>query len=273
MRTHTSFALSSVSVEGSGTEGAEMDSFFACPTGTLGVVPGARAGATGRVGLEDDARDARGVARVVGASPFGRVVKGLFAVVVVVVVEGAMDCLDIGFPGDTRGVVPAVMGVRRTAGFLFSSPDVTEERSGSASEVPLDVKPGRLAVPGTGRVGGLLRLPPTALVRDVVLGVVLDAPIEVRALLVVDAAAGRRALAALPPVAVVVGLRGGTASFEPEFGAFEAIFLRTDEVGVDGAGSFLGCVGLAGSVWLAGVGVSIWRSVQGLRRSIAVEMR
>jgi hypothetical protein len=180
------------------------------------------------------------------------------------VVEGAMDCLDVGFPGDTLGVVPAAIGVLRTAGFLFSSPDVTDERSGSASDVPLDVKPGLLAVPGTGRVGGLLRLPPTALVRDVVLLSGLDAPVEVRALLV--DAAGRRALAVVP--AVTVGLRGGTASFEPELGAFDAIFLRTDEVGVEGAGSFLSC-GLAGKVslaartWLAGVGVSIGRSDQG----------
>jgi hypothetical protein len=260
-----------VSVVGNGTVWADTDSFFACPTGTFGVVPGARAAAIGRVvgGLEDDeAKDARGVARAVDASPFGRVVEGRVAVVDVV--DGAIDCLDAGFPGDARGVNPDVIGALRTAGFLFSSPDVTDERSGSASDVPLDVNPGLLAaVPGAGRVGGLVKLPPTALVRDVELGAGLDALVEVRALFV-DTAAGRRALAAVPPDAVVVGLRGGTASFEPELGAFDAIFLRTDEVGVEGAGSFLGCDGLAGMVslaaraWLAGIGVSIWRSDSGV---------
>jgi hypothetical protein len=257
-----------VSVAGSGTDGAETESFFACPTGTFGVVPGARAAAIGRVvaNFEEEASDARGVALVVAASPFGRVVKGLFAVVVVlVVVGGAMDCLDVGFPGDTLGVVPAAIGVLRTAGCLFSSPDVTDDRSGSASDVPLDVKPGLLAVSGAGRVGGLLKLPPTALVRDVELVSGLDALVEVRALLV-DAAAGRRALAVV--LAITVGLRGGTASFEPELGAFEAILRLTDEVGVEGAGSFLGCCGPAGKdslaarAWLV-VGVSIWRSDQG----------
>ena len=242
--THASPAVSSVSVVGSGTDEAETDSFFACPTGTLGVVPGACPAARGRVadGLEDGAREARGAARVVDASADGRVVKGRFAVVVL---PGAMDCLDVGFPGDTRGAAPDVTGARRTAGFLFSSPDVTEERSGSASEVVRDGSPGLLAaVPGAERVGGLVRLPPTALVRDVELEAGLDA--------LVDAAAGRRAPAAPPPVAVTVGLRGGKASFAPELGVLLAILRRTDDEGVEGAGSFLGC-GLPGKVSLVSI--------------------
>jgi hypothetical protein len=236
--THASSGVSSVS--GAGGGGAETDSFFAFPDGAFGVAPTARVPAMGRVevGRVDGAREARGAVRVVAASAGGRVVKGRLAAVVVVV-EGAIDCRDVGLTGDGREAVDDVTGVRRTAVLFFSSPDVTDERSGSASDAVLeDEMVLRAAVPGDGRVGGLFRMEPLVLVRGVDVVGAFDALVAVRAVLV-DAVAGRRALAAVPLAAV--GRRGGTASFEADEGAFAAIFRRTDEVGVEGVGSFLGC--------------------------------
>lgn len=231
----------------------------------LVVVPGAtRVVVEGRapVVLVDEASDARGVARAVEASAAGRVVRGRFAPVVV---EGAIDCRDVVFPGDERVAAPGTTGVLRTVGFRFSSPDVTDESSGSASDaVGFGVSPVLLAAdPGVGRVGGLFRLEPTVLAREVALDSGFDAvAVDARALLV-DAAVGRRAPTVAVPLAAV-GLRGGTASLPAE-PAFEAILRRTDDVGVEGAGSFLRC-GLPGgaalvlegaSASLAGVGASI----------------
>jgi len=81
--------VSSGSGADAGAAGATAESFFACPTGTFGVVPGARVVAVtadGRVaeGLADEAREVRG-ARVVAASPAGRVVSDRFAAVAVAV--------------------------------------------------------------------------------------------------------------------------------------------------------------------------------------------
>jgi hypothetical protein len=183
----------------------------------------------------DEASDARGDARVVGASAAGRVVRGRFAAPVVL--EGAMDCRDVGFPGDARVVVVAA-GVRRTAaGFLFSSPDVTDDSSGSASDaVDREVRPVRLtAAPATGRVGGLFRLDPVVPTRDVELVVGLDALAGARAVLVDTV--GRRAPTGAVPLDVVVGRRGGTPSLLAE-AAFEAILRRREDVGVEGAGNF-----------------------------------
>jgi len=229
---------------GAGNGAAGTESFFACPLGAFAGLGAALAVVEGRapVVLVDDASDARGVARVVGASAAGRVlvVRGRFAPAVV---EGATDCRDVVFPGDDRVTALGNAGVLRAVDFLFSSPDVTDDRSGSASDaVALEDAPGLLAaVPGAGRVGGLLRLDPTVLTREVELDAGFDAvAVEARALLV--AAVGRRALAvALPPTAV--GRRGGTGSLLAE-AALEAILRRTDDVGVEGAGSFFLC-GLA----------------------------
>jgi hypothetical protein len=225
----------------------------------------------------DDARDARSVGRAVEPSPFGRVVRGRFAVGVV---EGATECLDVAFVvlvGGDGPAAPGVLGVLRAAGRFFSSPDVTEAISGSASGVVLDANVVRLtAVPGAGRAGGLLEIEATVLVRVVFK---LDATVRVggRDALAefrasaVDDAVGRRAPAA--PPAVVVGRRGGTPSLEAGGGAFWAILRRTDDVGVEGAGNFFGCCGLAGKLsegarsrepWLAGVGVSMWGSDSGV---------
>jgi hypothetical protein len=217
-----------------GTDGAVTESFFACAAGAFAAAPpiAALAVATdGRVPVVrvEEAREALG-ARVVLASAAGRVVRGRL-----VVVEGASDCRDVGFPGEALVVVEAT-GVLRTAGFRFSSPDVTEESSGSASEaVGLVVF---LTAPGTARDGGLFRLDPLVPRRDVELVVGFDALTGVRED-VVDTV-GRRAGAV--PLDVVVGRRGGT----PSLLAFDAIFWRMTFVGVDGAGNFLGCCGLPG---------------------------
>lgn len=238
LRSHRSSERVSCAPESGGGATAGTEGFFACPIGAFVVVPGAAlVVVAGRVPvvLVAEASDARGVARVVEASAAGRVVRGRFAVVVVE--EGASDCLDVVFPGDDRVAVLAVAGARRTVVFLFSSPEVTDDRSGSASDaVDLEASPVLLAdEPGTGRVGGLFKLDPTVLTRDVELESGFDA-VAVGARALLDVVVGRRA----PTVAVpdvVVGRRGGTPSLlvEP---AFEAILRRTEDVGVEGAGNF-----------------------------------
>ena len=252
---------------------------FAWPMGRLVVEPGAALVAVvGRVVvvLVDGVSDAREAARLVEPSAAGRVVRGRFAVVVVVVEEeGARDGRDVALPGEARAAAPGTCGVLRTTVRLCSSAEVTDDSSGSASdEVDLPTRPARLvAVPGAGRVGGLFRLDPTVLRREVALDSGLDAVVDVDGRVLVEDAAGRRAPAgAVPPV--VVGRRGGTGSLEASEGAFEAILRRTDDVGVEGAGSFLGC-GLAGTLEaregavmpaasLAGEGASIWGQGQWL---------
>jgi hypothetical protein len=196
--------------------------------------------------LVEGANEVRGVARVVGASAAGRVVRGRFAPAVVV--EGARDCLDVVLPGDARVAALGRPGVLRTVlGRLFSSPEVTDDSSGSASDaVAREDTPGLLtAEPGAGRVGGLFKFDPTVLTRDVELVSGFDAlEMEALAVPVVDAdAAGLRALAVTPAPAAAVGRRGGTGSLLEE-----AIIRRTDEAGVEGAGSFL--VGVTGTLAL-----------------------
>ena len=232
-----------------------MDSFFACATGVLGVMVetgafgttccGVRVLTAGRVavGFEvEGARDVRGVARVAVCSALGReAVDGRFAAVV----EGAMvDLLSEGVALPAALAPPMVL---RTAGFLFSSPEVSDDGSGSASPWALFVpNPMRLAVaPAGARVGGLLRLDPAPARRDVLLASGFDALDGGRVVVfVVDAAAGRRAPAeAVVPLAAA-GRRGGTGSF---LGALEAIFLRIADEGEDGGGSEC-CWGLAGTL-------------------------
>jgi hypothetical protein len=257
---------------------AGIEGFFACPAGAFVAEPGAaRVVVEGRapVVLVAAASDARGDARAFEASAAGRVVRGRF-VVVVVVVAGAIDGLDVVLPGEARVAAPTVPGVLRTVVLLLSSPEVTDDRSGSASDAAadLDTSVVRLAaVPGTARVGALFRLDPTVLTRAVELLDGFDAPaIEGRALL--DAAVGRRAPAVAAP-AVVVGRRGAIASLLAE-PALEAILRRTEDVGVEGAGNFFGsglpaCAVLgAASRSLAGVGASMTREAfQGWPAQIA----
>jgi hypothetical protein len=220
------------------------------PGAALAVVVGRAA-----VVFEEEASEERPVARVVEceASAMGRVVKGRFAAVEE---EGASDDLESAFPGGDR-IAPVAAGILREAGFLFSSPEVTDESSGSASEaVDLEVNPPLLAAdPGTGRVGGLFRLDPTVLVRETELDDGFDALNEGRAVLA--AAAGRRAPTVAVPL-VVVGRRGGTASLPAELDC-EAILRRTEDVGVEGGGSFLRC-GLPSEV-LGGASASLAPSI------------
>jgi hypothetical protein len=129
-----------------------------------------------------------------------------------------------GFPGDDLVAEVEARVVRRAVGLLFSSPEVTEDRSGSASDaVALEANAGfRTTVPGAGRVGGLLKLDPAAEGRAAAPESGFDAVVAARVVLV---AAGRRA--AVPAPTTVVGRRGGTGSF-----GFEAILRRAGEAGV-----------------------------------------
>jgi hypothetical protein len=240
-------------LEGEATE--LIESFFACATGVFGVM--VETGAFGttwcgvRVFMEgrdvagfagvDAGREARGVARVAVFSALGReVVEGRFAAVV----AGAM--VDLRSDGVARPAVLAVPAMLlRTVGFLFSSPEVTDARSGSASPaaafVPSAVR--LAAVPTGARVGGLFKLLPAPARREVLLVRGFDALLGGRVVVfVVDAAAGRRAAGAALLLAAA-GLRGATGSL---LGAEEAILRRRTE-GEDGGGSDT-CCGLAGTL-------------------------
>jgi hypothetical protein len=250
----------------------DTESFFACAIGAL-VAPGAaRVVVEGRVlvVLVEGASDVRGVARAVGASAAGRVVRGRFAPAVV---EGASDCLDVVLPGDARVAALGKPGVLRTVvGRLFSSPEVTDDSSGSASDaVAREDTPGLLtAEPGAGRVGGLFRLDPTVLTREVELVSGFDAPeMEALAVLVVDVdAVGLRALAVTPAPAAAVGRRGGTGSLLEE-----AIIRRTDDAGVEGAGSFLfGVTGTPLALPSLAGGGSMVVSLRGRCRSLMLQL-
>lgn len=239
-----SSAVSCVSGTGAGTE---TESFFACPVGALVAEGGAALVVEGRavVDLEEAAREARETARDVGASAAGREVSGLFAAVVVV--DGARECLEKVFPGEARVGAPGAPVVLLAADLLFSSPDVTDERSGSTSEVVLEASPVlRAAVPAAGRVGGLFKLDPTVLVREVAVDGCFDA---LEGALAPAAGGGRRApVDAVAPEAGTVGRRGGTASLVEEVGGCEAmvfalaaILRRIDDDGVEGCDNCLRC--------------------------------
>lgn len=227
---------------GADTGAAGADGFFACASGALAAAPGAAlavvvvvAGrAVAVVRVEDD-REARGAARDVGPSTEGRVVAGRFAAAV----AAAAGRVVVGRAGD-RVAAPAARAVRRTEGFLFSSPDVTEDRSGSASDaVALEASPVlRTVVPGAGRVGGLLRLEPAVVVREAAPESGLDAAAAVRVVLVlVLVAAGRRTAAPAP----TTGRRGGTGSLEVVDEALEAILRRVaGDAGAAGLRAVLG---------------------------------
>jgi hypothetical protein len=173
--------------------------------------------------LVDEANGARAAALLAGPSMEGRVVRGRFVAAMVV------GRAAVVFPGDDLAAAVDVNVVLRAVGLLFSSPEVTDDRSGSASEAAADreARPVLLAaVPGAGRVGGLFKLDPAVVVREVALESGLDAVVE--ALAVRDEAAGRRAGAEVP--LVTVGRRGGTESLEVEE-ALEAILRRAGDAG------------------------------------------
>ena len=228
MATHASSAVPGAAgaarVAGAAGDGAglERDGFFAaCPTDVLDAGLAAVLTVAGRVvvGREDAPSEARGPAA-----------RGRLAAAVAVVVAGASDCRETALPGDARGAALAAGAARRTAGFRFSSPDVSDDRSGSASDVVFTAAAERRAEgPATGRVGGLLRLdPPSVLAREPPGGGGRVVLVEARG--VADGgAAVRRALAAVG--AAAEGRRGGTASLGADEGAMAR---AVGVVGVEG---------------------------------------
>lgn len=186
----------------------EIDGFFACPSVLFAAVVDALVDVAGRVaaGLVPDAREARGAVRVAEVSALVRDVAvgrlGAAAVLDGVMVE-RRSAAEATFEGEDFDAVEDNKADIRltwplTPSFLFSSPEVRDERSCSWSDVVLfevEVRPvRRVPVAGAGRVGGLFRLDPS--VEDLV--VVVEGRVVV--------VAGR--LAAAPVVAVDRGRRG-----------------------------------------------------------------
>jgi hypothetical protein len=157
-------------------------------------------------------------------------------------------------------------------GFFLSSPDVTDERSGSASDAfVLMGGGGRRAdvVLAAGRVGGLLMLEPTVLVRDEALVGGRAVVVEARGVVVEAVAAlavGRRTPPSVPPA---TERRGGAGSFA-EAGELEDEAM-VELGGVEGAVAFCSPLEVGDARWpaslsllaalLAGVG-RFW-TVQG----------
>lgn len=195
--------------------------FLACVAEALAVVPAPAAvrvvlGRAAVVLVVEGARDDRGAVRDVGVSPAARAVTGRLAVPVLL--DGAIEDLlsvVVVLPGDRVAAAEASV-VLRADGFLFSSPEVIEPISGSASEAAdLEANPVLLAaVPGAGRVGGLLKLDPAVLARAVEEARGRDVVVEARDAVVDAGAAGRRApaVAGVVPLEVASPRRGGTAS-------------------------------------------------------------
>ena len=216
----------------------EIDGFFACPSVLFAaVVVDALVDVAGRVaaGLVPDAREARGAVRVAEVSALVRDVAvgrlGAAAVLDGVMVE-RRSAAEATFEGEDFDAVEDNKADIRltwplTPSFLFSSPEVRDERSCSWSDVVLfevEVRPvRRVPVAGTGRVGGLFRLDPS--VEDLV--VVVEGRVVV--------VAGR--LAAAPVVAVDRGRRG--AAWSPFDAAVDA----------EGDIFFLGGVIVSGCGW------------------------
>ena len=210
----------------------EIDGFFACPSVLFAVVVvGALVDVVGRVaaGLVPDAGEARGAVRVAEVSALVRDVAvgrlGAAAVLDGVMVE-RRSAVEATFEGEDFDAVEDKADIRLvwplTPSFLFSSPEVRDERSYSWSDVVLfevEVRPvRRVPIAGAGRVGGLFRLDPS----------VEDLVAEARGFVVVVegrvvVVAGR--LAADPVVAVDRGRRGAAWSpFDAAVDAEDNIF-------------------------------------------------
>lgn len=269
------FPLSKVVLPAAVVMGAieEIDGFFACPSVLFAaVVVGALVDVAGRVaaGLVPDAREARGAVRVAEVSALVRDVAvgrlGAAAVLDGVMVE-RRSAVEVTFEGEDFDAVEDDKADIRlvwplTPSFLFSSPEVRDERSCSWSDVELfevEVRPvRRVPVAGAGRVGGLFKLNPNVedLVAEAARGFVVV--VEVRVVVV----AGR--LAAAPVVAVDRGRRGAAWSpFDAAVDAEDDIFffggvvvsgcgwaVEASEV-VDGAASLVSDGGTVISVMLA----------------------
>jgi hypothetical protein len=211
----------------------EIDGFFACPSVLFAaVVVGALVDVAGRVaaGLVPDAREARGAVRVTEVSALVRNVAmgrlGAAAVLDGVMVE-RRSAVEATFEGEDFNAVDDKADIRLvwplTPSFLFSSPEVRDERSCSWSDVVLFEVEVRLVrwvlVVGAGRVGGLFRLDPS--VEDLVAEAARGFVVVVEGRMVV--VAGR--LAAAPVVAVDRGRRGAAWSpFDMAVDAEDDIF-------------------------------------------------
>lgn len=215
------------------TTGAGTTGFFADEVEDLAVVEvaGVLVVATGRVAVDRaGAREVRGVVRLAGASaPVREVVAGLFAAPVVEVTVGLLS-VAVVLRGDVVIADEANVDFRPDrllVGFLFSSPEVIEAKSGSWSEaVDLDApRAVRLAVvPGAGRVGGLFKLDPRMLERvEAVEGLaVVDVLVEVVVV------AGR--FAAAPVEEVANGRRGGAVVVLEDATGDDIFFFGVEDV-------------------------------------------
>jgi hypothetical protein len=214
-----------LSLTGDGAAAAGMDSFFACETGVRGAVVARRgvvAAAAGRVVagrvVEADS-EAREAAREGVVSVLERdVIPGRF-------VADVADSVDLRSAAVLLGVARAAalvtVGGRRTVGvdFFLSSPDVTDERSGSASDAfalgALEGWVGRRArVLAAGRAVGLVVVEAAAPIREAALAGDRVAAVEAFAFAFAPAAlaVGRRTGWA-PAVPPKVPRRGGAGPF------------------------------------------------------------
>lgn len=211
----------------------EIDGFFACPSVLFAVVVvGALVDVAGRVaaGLVPDAGEARGAVRVAEVSALVRdVVVGRLGAAAALdgvmverrsAVEATFEGEDFDAVEDDKADIRLVWPLAPS--FLFSSPEVRDERSYSWSDVVLfevEVRPvRRVPIAGAGRVGGLFRLYPS--VEDLV-AEARDFVVVVEGRVVV--VAGR--LAADPVVAVDRGRRGAAWSpFDAAVDAEDNIF-------------------------------------------------
>jgi hypothetical protein len=210
-----------LSLTGDGAAAAGMDTFFACETGVRGAVVARRgvvAAAAGRVVagrvVEADS-EAREAAREGVVSVLERdVIPGRF-------VADVADSVDLRSAAVLLGVARAAalvtVGGRRTVGvdFFLSSPDVTDERSGSASDAlalgALEGWVGRRArVLAAGRAAGLVVVEAAAPMREAALAG--DRVAFALALTLAALAVGRRTGWA-PAVPPKVPRRGGAGPF------------------------------------------------------------
>jgi hypothetical protein len=211
------------SLTGDGAAAAGMDSFFACETGVRGAVVARRgvvAAAAGRVVagrvVEADS-EAREAAREGVVSVLERdVIPGRF-------VADVADSVDLRsaavLVGVARAAALVTVGGRRAVGvdFFLSSPDVTDERSGSASDaLALDVLGGwvgrRARVLAAGRAAGLVVVEAAAPMREAALAGDRVAAVEAFAFALAALAVGRRTGWA-PAVPPKVPRRGGAGPF------------------------------------------------------------
>lgn len=209
--------------------------------------------------LAEPISELRGVVlEVVVVSAVVRELRGRLAAAVALagVMVDRRSAVVAGFPGDALAAAAEDSVVRRAVGFLFSSPEVMEPISTSASDgVERAARPVLRAVaPMAGRVGGLLSVEPVVPARAVALAGGRAAAVGARAV-VEDVAAGRRVLAVeVLALAVDKGRRTEPVSgLEAVEEALEAILRRAvPAVPARGAAGLFGCGASAGVAGAAG---------------------